>query len=1040
MEGVGRLWLDRGFLSSEAGAAALRRCLRLSSAQYEVILGWGDALARRSIRAAQGFYCAAPEMALHLGSAFSCWVAIGQSLVGAGGPGGELALAYFSVGAERAARVGLGVLREWAELLERLAGKSERLGASLAQATASVLGRVAWPKIRAWAEAAIALRERYGWRGELLADLYLAAGRRALELLDAADFASWAELGVVLRQAGWGGDLYIALPASVRGWGVAERAAYLRISLALARRDAEAGREFYLGCPAALASFAAALRARLLAACEAIAADPDAVPELLGGIPLLGACIGSIPEAEREAALDLLVEVAREAPAAAVQMLRVLPAVFERAALDGVRAWVQRGLEIGARDARTARAYFGLESRTSWRVLSGAATGVALEDVGGVLGKFVSMLSGQPARLVASAGLHFSLPMEEGAGRPEGGEISLPGRIDCFPSEEENFRFYKVLAAMAAGRREFGTYEVPRDAIADPALSALFCLTDGYRVARRLMRAYPGLAPDFAWVAERLVRAWGADESGRRFLDALLLAALLPPGMQSSVPARVAKAAAAVSPCLAPLGSPEATAYDALRVAEQLWALVGGARRERGGATSCSGLDGAVRVGRAAPPLSGELEAFAAQREAAIAEHMTNPALSVRQEWGGETGGTLPITAEELMRVLEAGAELRLGPGEDNGGEGVAVYACDLSGGIARDPVEEGKQRRRVESGVGVPAGRSWRAGREEGPTFQYDEWDYHLGDYRPAWCRLTEVAVRGDTGEFFRDTLAAYAALVPELRRQFQRIRAAGFRLVRGFEDGEEVDLHAAVDARAQVRARRAPSPKLYLARKREVRDVAALFLVDMSASTDERVLGAPAPQRASREDLRAVPAGRSAVREQRIIDVLKEALVVLAVALEGVGDAYAIYGFSGHGRENVEVYPIKSFAEALGPAVQSRLGGIEPKRSTRMGAALRHAVQKMVGLSSAAKYLFLLSDGFPQDFDYGEDRRSNAYGIRDTAMALREAEAAGILPFCITVDKAGHDYLRDMCEASRYLVIEDVFSLPRVLPRIYQNVVGTN
>jgi nitric oxide reductase NorD protein len=109
-------------------------------------------------------------------------------------------------------------------------------------------------------------------------------------------------------------------------------------------------------------------------------------------------------------------------------------------------------------------------------------------------------------------------------------------------------------------------------------------------------------------------------------------------------------------------------------------------------------------------------------------------------------------------------------------------------------------------------------------------------------------------------------------------------------------------------------------------------------------------------------------------------------------------------------------------------------------MGAALRHAVQKMVGLGSAAKYLFLLSDGFPQDFDYGEDRRSNTYGIRDTAMALREAEAAGILSFCITVDKAGHDYLREMCADSRYLVIEDVFSLPRVLPKVYQNVVGTN
>jgi nitric oxide reductase NorD protein len=82
----------------------------------------------------------------------------------------------------------------------------------------------------------------------------------------------------------------------------------------------------------------------------------------------------------------------------------------------------------------------------------------------------------------------------------------------------------------------------------------------------------------------------------------------------------------------------------------------------------------------------------------------------------------------------------------------------------------------------------------------------------------------------------------------------------------------------------------------------------------------------------------------------------------------------------------------------------------------------------------LILLSDGFPQDTDYGSDRRSITYGIRDTMMALREADQAGVLTFCLTVDKAGHDYLREMCEPSRYLVLEDVTSLPTELPKVYQ------
>ena len=53
--------------------------------------------------------------------------------------------------------------------------------------------------------------------------------------------------------------------------------------------------------------------------------------------------------------------------------------------------------------------------------------------------------------------------------------------------------------------------------------------------------------------------------------------------------------------------------------------------------------------------------------------------------------------------------------------------------------------------------------------------------------------------------------------------------------------------------------------------------------------------------------------------------------------------------------------------------------------------------------RVLLVLSDGYPQDYDYGRDRTSRAYGIQDTMMALREAELQGIHTFCLTVDPAG-------------------------------------
>jgi nitric oxide reductase activation protein len=368
------------------------------------------------------------------------------------------------------------------------------------------------------------------------------------------------------------------------------------------------------------------------------------------------------------------------------------------------------------------------------------------------------------------------------------------------------------------------------------------------------------------------------------------------------------------------------------------------------------------------------------------------------------------------MRLLEAALGTALSQGRGTTVEQLGLYVTQLLG----KQLGEMTARRPGEPEA-LGNGRSLLPRRREadGLVFHYDEWDHVIGDYRPDWCRLIETAVAEDAGIFYEQTLARHAALVPELRRHFQRLRPEMYRVLRGLEDGDDFDLGAAVDARAQIRARRTPSPKLYTSRVRQERDVATLFLVDLSASTDEEAAGAP--------------------DGHRIIDVTREALVLMAAALEEIGDAYAIYGFSGQGRERVEFFGVKDFDERLSPAVKGRIGGLEPHGSTRMGTAIRHALTKMRGVTAPSRHLLLLSDGFPQDLDYGDDRQSHVYGIRDTATALREAQAAGVRPYCITVDLAGHDYLRDMCDPNTYLVIENVADLPRELPKIYQRVVQT-
>ncbi|MGH7840136.1 MAG: nitric oxide reductase activation protein NorD [Candidatus Binataceae bacterium] len=403
--------------------------------------------------------------------------------------------------------------------------------------------------------------------------------------------------------------------------------------------------------------------------------------------------------------------------------------------------------------------------------------------------------------------------------------------------------------------------------------------------------------------------------------------------------------------------------------------------------------------------------------------------------------GSRPLSPEEIRKLIEAGVKLK--PAEATGGaEGEGMYLTQLKN---KEAQELDLMREQLGEIGNLPGAGRLMLGRNRSQDsyYAYDEWDYVAADYRRNWCHLREMPVEGDGGDFFERTLIQYAEMLPQVRRNFQRIRPASFRMVRGLEDGDELDFDRMIESRVMRRMGEIPDGRVYKARKKEARDVATLFLLDMSASTDEPI---------HRDPPRAAADGAGAdddwskawqrrpdqpQRPRRIIDVNKEALVIMAQALEEIGDAYAIMGFSGHGRDNVEFYVIKEFDHELSDEVKARVGAVEPKRSTRMGTAIRHVREKFKDVASRAKHVIMLSDGFPQDFDYGHDRRSNAYGIQDTMVALKELEMAGVLPFCITVDRTGHDYLRQMCAPSRYLVIEDITSLPRQLPKVYEQVV---
>lgn len=294
------------------------------------------------------------------------------------------------------------------------------------------------------------------------------------------------------------------------------------------------------------------------------------------------------------------------------------------------------------------------------------------------------------------------------------------------------------------------------------------------------------------------------------------------------------------------------------------------------------------------------------------------------------------------------------------------------------------------------------------GESFTYHEWDAEIGDFRTGWCTVRYRDILKGDPRFVDDTIARHKGEVLLIRRQFERLRPDRIRRFFRQQEGDELDLDALTEALADMKAGAPMTDKVFIRRDKKQRDVAVLFLLDMSDSTDQVV-----------------------AEGQRIIDVEKQGLVLLSEALGRLGDQYAVMGFTSRGRRHVDMFRIKDFHDEFDEAVAGRIAGIEPFDYTRLGAALRHAAAHLGTVDAGIRLLVLLSDGRPYDMGYGDMR----YAMEDTKMALAEATRSGVKVFCITVDPEGPKYLEDMFGPNRYTVIQNVSHLPTKLPRIYRN-----
>lgn len=272
-----------------------------------------------------------------------------------------------------------------------------------------------------------------------------------------------------------------------------------------------------------------------------------------------------------------------------------------------------------------------------------------------------------------------------------------------------------------------------------------------------------------------------------------------------------------------------------------------------------------------------------------------------------------------------------------------------------------------------------------------HPEWDCKLEAVREDWATVIETESETKSGISRKSSRAISRAGIRF--KGLERIPDRSLRLNR-LEEGDELDLNAAVDSMVSRRSGAVPDSRIFRRHGRRRRSTAIVLLMDLSASTQ-----------------RFVPGTFTSV-----LDVEKRAATLVAESLDPSRDRIAVHGFSSNGRQEVNYVCIKDFDEPFGSEQKALLHRQEGHLSTRMGAALRHASRSLNGEEVDHKVILLLTDGEPSDVDVFEED----YLIEDARHAVVSANGQGIKTFCLTLDRHADVYVRRIFGMRNYLIAD--------------------
>jgi nitric oxide reductase activation protein len=288
-----------------------------------------------------------------------------------------------------------------------------------------------------------------------------------------------------------------------------------------------------------------------------------------------------------------------------------------------------------------------------------------------------------------------------------------------------------------------------------------------------------------------------------------------------------------------------------------------------------------------------------------------------------------------------------------------------------------------------------------------YHEWDYQIQLDRPSWATVLERHPKLGDLALIEDIVEEHKPVISRLKFLIESMIPQGMQRLRRLEDGDELDINAAVRAMLDIRMGQQPDTRIMMRNKRNLRDLAVMVLLDMSESANDKVRG----------------------QEYSVMDLTRAATVLLSSALDRIGDPFALHGFCSDGRHDVHYYRFKDFDQPYNDLVKARLAAMQGSYSTRMGAALRHAGSLLKLQPKNKKILFIITDGEPAD----NDVRDPQYLRHDTKRAVEELTRDGVTTYALSLDPHADQYVARIFGVKNFTVLDQVERLPEKLPMLY-------